>query len=75
MAISDLWNFEFFTFKISKNYFLKKVPWLSYKSKILKIFKKPEYMLELDIFNHHGKFQTNVNIWTPKDKFSAITLW
>ena len=42
MAISDFLNFAFLTPKIQKMTFFRK---MITKSKIFKIFKKPEYML------------------------------
>ena len=45
MATSDFFNFDFLTSKISKNYFFEKKYFvLAIKSKILRIFKKLEYM-------------------------------
>ena len=46
MAISEFWNFEFLTSKISKNYFFEKVTCFSYKIQNFENFQKPEYMLK-----------------------------
>ena len=68
MAISDFWNFEFLTSKISKNnFFGKKIPSFSYKIQNFENFQKTGiYVKELDIFNHHAKFQTDMSIFGPQ---------
>ena len=67
MAISEFWNFEFLTSKISKKLlFWKKVTCFSYKIQNFDNFQKTGiYVKELDIFNHHGKFQPDISIFGP----------
>ena len=69
MAISEFWNFEFLTstFKKKNYFFWKKVTCFSYKIQIFENFQKTGiYVKELDIFNHHGKFQTDISIFGPQ---------
>ena len=75
MAISDFWNFEFLTSKISKNYFFlgKNVFCFGYKIQNFENFQTTGiYVKELVIFKHHGKFQTDMSIFGPSRLFLVL---